>query len=581
MNMKSKNLLGACLLLASMAACTNNEILHQQGGGSEETVPGQGAVVFALEGLGTGSVENTRANTVLATQEENRIDSLDIYVFAYDNDGTFGEDISSTDLGIINSLTPASDDDVANNDKWYLQEKWTWKNPEPGRSSGNVDTSKPQLHEIAQLGGSGVARTAVIYPQKGRYLKFFIVANCGQLTASAGDSSWTPAFNTEGAAGTTAADFLNLRLRLGAAAEDTRQLPIICPLPMTAQMATTVAEAVDMTAAATGDKAQQTRRAVLTRAVTRFDILNLAGPATQGDYTLTDVLVSGHYNYTNMQNLIPAGGTRIATPTAISLEGREWTTTKDPATGHAATLLPSAFYTSPTLGGETEAEAMQLGLRGVLGKQSAEPGSVLTPLNFNVPVVDADKNPIELKANYRYVLKILRLSPDVHVTFSVIDWNSEILDADLSNSPMPKLIWENSQGITWNMTDADMHNHNVVMDNTAPGGRLAFELGTYTADELADLLADPENADKIPFEVKVVSLNDNPAYPEDNTWLKTPVISFDNVKRDRFNVVLDVRPEGEVPANVRPDLMVMVANKEHAEKQLFFRVKSEWKQTQP
>ncbi len=74
----------------------------------------------------------------------------------------------------------------------------------------------------------------------------------------------------------------------------------------------------------------------------------------------------------------------------------------------------------------------------------------------------------------------------------------------------------------------------------------------------------------------MVSLNDNPAFPDDNIWLATPVITFRPVKRDRFNVVLDIRPEVEVPLNIRPDLMVVVTNKEHTEKQLYFRVTSTW-----
>lgn len=141
---------------------------------------------------------------------------------------------------------------------------------------------------------------------------------------------------------------------------------------------------------------------------------------------------------------------------------------------------------------------------------------------------------------------------------------------------MPKLMCENTQGITWNVADADMNKHFVEMANTAVGGRLAFELGTYTEDEMADLLLNPDDPDKIPFNVMVLSLNDNPAYPDDNVWLTVPVITFDPVKRDRFNVVLDIRPEAEVPLNVRPDLMVMVTNKEHPEKLIFFRVHSTW-----
>lgn len=567
--MKMKYLFGACMLLGSLASCTNDEIVST--GGSIET-PGSGAVVFSLEGLGSGSVENPATRTILATQEENRIDSLDIYVFAYDNDGTFDEDLASTEAGVIAQLTP-DDAATANETHWYLQEKWTWKNPEPGRSSGVVDTSRPQLHEIAQLGGNGVARTAVIYPARGRFLKFFIVANGGELTATAAETAYTPAFTdaTAGTIGTAASDFLNLRLCLGIRpADPTQVLSIECSLPMTAQMATTAATAVNMTA--TANPVQITRGATLTRAVTRFDVVNFAALPSQGDYTLTDVIVSNHYSFTNMQNLVPAAAAMKA-PVKKNLDGRTWSPYTDPTTRERGMQLQSVFYTSPTLAGT---DPMKLGLRGVLGKTNAQPGELLTPLNKDVNVVNGDGNTIVLQANYRYLLKISKLGSDINVIFSILDWDSKILDGDFSNAPMPELICENAAGITWNVTDPDMNLHFVEMSNTAVGGRLAFELGTYTEDELADLLTDPTNPEKIPFEVRVFSLNDNPAFPDDNIWLATPVITFDPVKRDRFNVVLDIRPETEVPLNVRPDLLVKIANKEHAEKQLFFRVSSTW-----
>lgn len=573
--MKVKHLLGACLLLSGLASCTNDEIVPN-GGGIDGEAPGHGAVTFSITGLGSGSVENpeTRA-TVLATTEENRIDSLDIYVFAYDDDGTFNEDLTSTDVTAMAKITPAADVNVADDAKWYLQEKWTYKSAEPGHSSGKVDTSKPQLHEIPTLGGSGVARTAVIYPQQGRCLKFFLVANGGELTATDADTPWEPVFTdaaaTPAIVGTRASDFLNLRLRLGQKPTAADQvLPINCPLPMTAQMATTVAGMVNMVG--TNAPAQSTRPATLTRAVTRFDVVNYAALPSQGDYTLTDVYVSNHYSFTNMKNLIPAGEGMKAS-VKHNLDGRTWSAYTDLATGERAMMLQSVFYTSPTLAGT---DAMQLGLRGVLGKTTAAPGSLLTPLNKEVKVVDDAGNPIVLQANYRYLLNIKKLGSDINIIFSVIDWDSKILDADFSNAPMPKLIWENSQGITWNVADADMNNHFVEMANTAVGNRLAFELGTYTEDEMVDLLLDPDNTAKIPFNIEVLSLNDNPAYPDDNIWLARPVITFDPVKRDRFNVVLDVRPEAEVPLNVRPDLMVMITNKEHVEKQIFFRVHSTW-----
>lgn len=567
--MKMKYLFGACMLLGGLASCTSDEIASQ-GGGID--VPGNGAVVFSLEGLGSGSVESPGTRAILATQEENRIDSLDVYVFAYDNDGTFDEDLTVTTPAVIAQLTP---DDAATADetKWYLQEKWTWKNPEPGRSSGMVDTSRPQLHEIPQLGGSGVARTAVIYPERGRFLKFFIVANGGELTATAAETVYTPAFTdaNTGAAGTSASDFLNLRLRLGIRPADPAQvLSIECPLPMTSQMATTKAAAVDMTKSA--NPVQVTRGATLTRAVARFDVVNYAALPAQGDYTLTDVIVSNHYAFTNMQNLVPAGAT-MKESVKKNLDGRTWGTYTDLVTGEQAMQLQSVFYTSPTLAGT---DPMKLGLRGVLGKSTAQPGELLTPLNKDVDVLKDDGTSLVLTANTRYLLKIKKLGSDINVAFSIEDWDSKILDADFSNAPMPKLICEDATGITWNVADPDMNKHFVEMANTAVGGRLAFELGTYTEDELADLLLDPTDTRKIPFHAEIVSLNDNPAFPDDNIWLTRPIVTYDPLKRDRFNVVLDIRPESEVPLSVRPDLMVMIVNKEHVEKQLFFRITSAW-----
>lgn len=575
--MRIKHLLSTCLLLGSLASCTSDQVLPHEGGEINGNVPAQGAVVFSLEGLGSGSVVNpsTRATTVLATEEENRIDSLDIYVFAFDDNGTFDEDLTSKEQVVIDKLTPASEADVADSQKWYLQEKWTWKNPESGHSSGRVDTSLPQLHEIAQLGGSGVARTATIYPQQGRYLKFFIVANGGELTQTDADAPWTPAFTTTDAGtttpGTTAADFLKLRIRLGARPLAADQvLPISCPLPMTAQMADALAGCVNLTAASTPEQA--TRSAVLTRAVTRFDIVNYAALPSQGDYTLTDVIINGHYAYTNMMNEVPAASAPKPA-VKVNLEGRGWEDYKAGPDQPNGKLLKSAFYTSPTLGGT---DPMTLGLRGVLGKSSAQPGELLTRLNKDVKVATADGTAIQLKANYRYLINIQKLGSDVNVAFSILDWDSRVLDADFSNAPMPILMCENAQGITWSVSDTDMNQHLVTMANTAVGGRLAFGLGTYNADEMADLILNPGDPMKIPFDAAVLSLNTDPSMPLTNTWLGKPVITFDPLKRDRFTVTLDVLPEAQVPLYVRPDLLVKVWNKEHREKEIFFRVTSTW-----
>ena len=554
--MKMKHLLVTTLLVL-LAACTNDEPLAPGTGGQDDS----GAVSFSITGLSSGS---TQSRAAIAVQEENEIKTLDIYVFAYDD---------NANLADAPNAAPATIDET----QWYLQEKWSYNDEAPITGNGTTLRS-------FTLGGSGVARTAVIYPQKGRFLRFFMVANADVLTNAANENAFMPVFTTlnEGGGvlttGTSAADFLKLRLRPAKVdeANPTRITNIACPLPMTAQMAADVSKITDMRTTAQGgatNAPQTTLTAALNRAVARFDVVNKAALLGSGDFTLTSVRVRNGFRYVGMANTIPAGS---AFETAVEKDfgGMAWVDyTEGTPAAKTGEMLTSAFYTSPTLGGTDD--PMVISLYGETGRKAqAAPdytGSTdIQPLNKDVEVRDAGGVKIEVKANYRYVLTIEKMvGGNLTMAFSVIDWNSEILTPDLdSNTGMPSLLAADADGIVWSKIDFSdkIDFKSVTIDNTAPGKALGFTIRE------AYLIEDMNVSH---FAVRVLGTRADKIWLEDAVM--TPLLGSVTTETMDAVVMLKVKSETEVPLEDRSDLTLQVYNVQHPEMQLMITVKNTWK----
>ncbi|WP_455590648.1 hypothetical protein [Bacteroides sp.] len=558
--MKMKHLLGTTLLIL-LAACTNDEPLVPGTGEQGDS----GAVSFSITGLSSGS---TQSRAAIAVQEENEIKTLDIYVFAYDD---------NANLADAPNAAPATIDEG----QWYLQEKWSYNDEAPITGNGTTLRS-------FTLGGSGVARTAVIYPQKGRFLRFFMVANADVLTNAADETAFAPAFTTLDAGtgavattGTSAADFLKLRLRPAKMdeANPARITNIVCPLPMTAQMTADVAKITDMRTTAQGgatDAPQTTLTAALNRAVARFDVINKAALLGSGDFSLTSVRVRNGFRYVGMANTIPAGSA-FETAVEKDFDGMVWTDYQegDPAV-KTGEMLTSAFYTSPTLGGADD--PMVISLYGETGRKAqAAPNysggrTDIQPLNKDVEVRDAGGNKIEVKANYRYVLTIEKMvGGNLTMAFSVMDWSSEILTPDLdNNTSMPSLLAADADGIVWSKRWGDKLTEvpdfkSVTIDNTAPGKTLGFTIRKAYSIENGTL----------DFAVRILGA------VADKIWLEDavmgPLLGSATTETTDVVVTLKVKSETEVPLEDRSDLALQVYNVQHPEMQLMITVKNTWK----
>ena len=557
-NMKMKHLLGATLLML-LAACTNEES-QVPARGEQDAL---GAVSFSITGLSSGS---TQSRAAMAVQAENEIKTLDVYVFAYDDNANLADAPNAAPAGIDEG-------------QWYLQEKWSYNDEAPIVGNGTT------LRGFAP-GGSGVARTAVIYPQKGRFLRFFMVANADVLTNAANETDFVPTFTTlteAGAvatAGTKASDFLNLRLRPAKidAMNPGHIAGIACPLPMTAQMVADVARITDMRTTAQGgaaDVPQSTLVMALNRAVARFDVVNKAALLGSGDFTLTSVRVRNGFRYVGMANTIPAGST-FETAVEKDFGGMTWVDYVEgsPAV-KTAEMLASAFYTSPTLGGEDH--PMIVGLYGETGRKAqAAPGGASTdiqPLNKDVEVRDGLGRKIEVKANYRYVLTIEKMvGGSLTMAFSVMDWNGEILTPDLDdNTSMPTLQAADADGIVWSKGRDELGAEvidfkSVTIDNTAPGKTLGFTIrGAYFFENGADPC----------FAVRVLAPEVNKNWLEDAVL--TPIEGTVTAKGADALVALRVRTETEVPLKDRGELTLQVYNAKHPEMQWLVTVKNKWK----
>lgn len=101
------------------------------------------------------------------------------------------------------------------------------------------------------------------------------------------------------------------------------------------------------------------------------------------------------------------------------------------------------FPTSPTL---ASTDAMQLGLRGVLGKEHRTAGrAVASPPEQDVQVVVPTVTPRAASQLPLPAPDIKKLGSDINIIFSVIDWDSRYW-TPTQCCPMPKLIWENQPG---------------------------------------------------------------------------------------------------------------------------------------
>lgn len=540
-----------------LASCASDESLAPVG----PEVADSGGVRFNIEGLASGS---TQTRAAIAVAAENEIKTLDIYVFAYDDD---------TDPQTEPAAPPADIDES----KWYLRETWRYNEDNPTSVTGDIEKG---LHAFT-LGGKGTARTAVIYPKKGRYLRFFMVANAvNPILQGEWNTSKYPYFVTTANSGTratltiptasatdytgvtTADQFLKLSIQLSQDPDRPGGIgPILCPLPMTAQMESSVGGIVDIKESAPAPT-QQTLGVTLKRSVARFDVVNNAvneGNDNQSGFELKTIAVHNAYNYIQNTGIVPDDAGFIMA-LKQEIDPTTWINTGGVDEHRTKTKL-AAFYTSPTLAGE--ATPMIISLYG-------EVGPIL--LNQDVKVEKPNGTKIEVEANTRYVLNIQRkIDGALATTFNIIDWNSDVLTPQLDDDTrMPDLTVAAVPGLEYKI---EWNGPQILIDYGAlkTHGIIIDIKGGYD-----QLNRQPSFLCRIAEKEEVRDENGN---WKDLCWIRgeNPMMPLYNENATAevcdLRMIFEIALEADIPLRDRKDVHLVFYNVAHPEKYVIVTVK--------
>ena len=335
-----------------------------------------------------GSGVATKADTPIATAEENYIRSLDVYVFGSETEGggyTFQELFYYRDNAAV----------------------------VPGDWAHGIN--------LTATTGSDNATTALMKLTKGLYVKIYCVANREQLYRTEANGAITPyldfqplaqsapgqAGNTVRAGVPTETDFLALHTQRmnPATATPTEDDILVTPLPMAGAYTT----ALDLTDFSVSARTQVGFK--LTRTMSRFDVQN---DAKQSKFTITGISMAQARPGASFFPIRVLG----TLPTAV--DGELITTPTRPFTGVNANkgLQTGAFYSyaSPT------EDAGYLILKGTYAVNQSENQEVSYQIPFK-PANDAEGGFLEITHNHRYTIAITKADAfRLDFTMTVADW---------------------------------------------------------------------------------------------------------------------------------------------------------------
>ena len=363
--MKTKNMLWMSALLVLLAGCSQGEL-----GTDDAPGKGVGKEIRLVFSGGGESQEYTRA---IASESENQIDNLDIYVFAATADG---------------------------GDYQYLE---TWK------AAAQDDTAAKTF----KLSGAGTARKASIFPTELKgipNLKLYCVANSTTLYKADGDpidplvavktNAATGAIETDGTKATDFEKYCTAKLEPAGTALGT-------PLVMTGSGTTKILGNI------------ATVNIELKRRVSRFDIDNES--AKTGLIIESVALGNGR----NQATVMPG------TLTTLDDAGRTASLIKYPVTEGSYLMLPkanqgvteSALYTYPLK--DTD-EAFLI----IKGKYQNPMQKDPVPVEYHLDIQRAPDTGgaaafIDVVANTRYTLHIKEvMEATITAFFEIVDWTS-------------------------------------------------------------------------------------------------------------------------------------------------------------
>ena len=366
------------LLALSLAGCSEAEVPSATTPGDDPLVndPTRREIILAFQNkLNIKTAGTTRADTPIATTEENEITSLDIYVFSSDKE----------------------------EGPYTYQERFCY------RSDGSTIPNATKI--ILTVEGDNVA-LATLRPKKGLFTKFYCIANQPKLLKAGAEytnfvaleqSSPGADYNIVTKAGIpTETDFLTFTTPLLDPAEDTDIL--LTPLPMVGSYS----PALDLRDISMGSRTRINM--TLSRIVSRFDIIN---DEKLSHLTITGVSMGHGRKGVTFFPVVPV---EDADPdkTLITYPDRDF----DGANANKGTQT-GAFYSYPS----PIADKGYLIIKGKYAlNQTDIPQEVSYMVEFEQSVAGTGGY-IEVKPNHRYTVRITDADPfklDVNITVS--DW---------------------------------------------------------------------------------------------------------------------------------------------------------------
>ena len=351
--------------------------------------PNRRSVVISLQNKlilvnGTPESRTTMTRNGIAEDDENRIESFDIYAFG-----------SEKEEG-----------------PYTFQERFSYRleagNPPAG-------TSPLDLKSDEAAGKVNV----VFYPRKGLFTKFYCVANQPELNDAAnheyigytplqqssqqagipGDAVTTPGIPTE-------SDFIKLNTPLLEPTAFNTDIPL-APLPMSGANG----QPVDLREYSMGTYVRL--NISLTRAVARFDVVN---DAEKSHFTITDISMGNGRQGVTLFPIRPVGDVPATPGQLITYPYRPF----DGLNANAGTTT-KAFYCYPC-------KAMDAGFLILEGLYAVNLTDEKKEVSYRIPferVSDGNGTRIEINHNHRYTVQITEADPfELTANIRLVDWET-------------------------------------------------------------------------------------------------------------------------------------------------------------
>ena len=438
------------------------------------------------------------AGDPIATEEENYIQSLDVYVF-----------------GAKEEAGP-----------YTFQELHYFRD-----DASEVNVNGVNAYSFNLNNTSDNTTTGLLKLNKGLYVKLYCVANRTHLYQTAGDGTISEFTDFKSLAQTapgqdgnqvtvgvpTESDFKTFHTRLIDPAGNTEDDVLTCPLPMTGAYTTPL----DLTDFGTSARTQISFK--LSRMVARFDVVN---DSKTSKFTIEKISMGNGQSaaqFFPIQTLVTDPADLISYPQRVILPD----TQKDPANyvgDPGADLFTSttkgAFYTWPS----PQADKGYLVLKGKYAVNQSENKEVTYRVPFQ-QMVNGVGSYIEVAYNHRYTIAITK-ADEYHLDFTlkVADWD----EGEPVDEYEPENSFDRNSPVT--LTAADSQGA-YVLDNgqvevlADAGSKFAFEMGSNTA--LEETLVYKDASEKWIVEDatargRAASMTTKYAYKVDDTKLANP-----------------------------------------------------------